>query len=87
MATHNAVATVAIRAPLEIIRIPTNKPTGREVVVRVEWVASTPLDLHESDGGLLVEHPQILGDSMAGTVIEVGPSVRNLVVGDKVCCL
>lgn len=86
MATHNAVATVAIRAPLAIIQVPTIQPTEREVLVRVEWVASTPLDLHQNDGGLLVTHPQVLGDSLAGTVIEIGSKVQNLAIGDKVSC-
>ncbi len=84
MATHNAVATVAIRAPLAIIQAPTVLPVGREVLVHVEWTASTPLDLHQSDGGLLVEYPGVLGDGLAGTVARVGPDVRNLAVGDKV---
>ena len=75
---------MAVRAPLEIIEVPTIQPTGREVRVKVEWVASTPLDLHQADGGLLVEHPQILGDSPAGTVVETGPEVKYLAVGDKV---
>lgn len=82
--THNAVATVAIRAPLEIIQVPTVQPVNREVRMRVEWTASTPLDLHQNDGGLLVKHPQILGSSVAGTVVEVGPEVRNLAIGDQV---
>lgn len=82
--THKAIATVAIGAPLEIIQVPTVQPVDREVRVRVEWTASTPLDLHQNDGGLLVKHPQILGDSVAGTVVEVGPNVRDLVMGDQV---
>lgn len=84
MTTHNAVATVAIRAPLGIIQVPTVRPEGREVLVRVEWTASTPLDLHQNDSGLLVVHPQILGDGIAGTVARSGSQVRNLAVGDKV---
>ncbi len=84
MATHNAVVTVAIRAPLALIQVPTVQPEGREVLVRAEWTASTPLDLHQNDGGLLVKHPQILGDAIAGTVLKTGPEVRNLAVGDKV---
>lgn len=84
MPTHRAVATVAIRAPLAIIEVDTIDPIDREVLVRVEWIASTPLDLHQNDGGLLVKHPQILGDSAAGTVVKVGPKVQNLAVGDKV---
>jgi len=75
---------VAVRAPLQVIQVPTISPAEGEVRVRVEWVASTPLDLHENDGGLLVKHPQVLGDSTAGTVVEVGPGVKNLKIGDKV---
>lgn len=86
MSTHNAVATVGVRAPLAIIQVLTIQPEEREVLVHVEWAASTPLDLHQNDGGLLVTHPQVLGDSIAGTVIEVGPKVRNLAIDDKVCC-
>jgi Zn-dependent alcohol dehydrogenase len=84
MSTHNAVVTVATRAPLEIIQVPTIRPVEREVRVRVEWTASTPLDLHQNDGGLLVKHPQILGDGVAGTVVEVGDKVQRLAIGDQV---
>ncbi|KAK7192623.1 hypothetical protein DPSP01_006563 [Paraphaeosphaeria sporulosa] len=84
MATHPAVVTVGIKKRLEVHQVPTVKPQGDEVRVRVEWTASTPLDLHQNDGGLLVTHPQRLGDGTAGTVVEVGPDVTRLNVGDKV---
>ena len=87
MATHPAVVTTAIHAPLEILQVPTVTPETGEVRVRVEWTASTPLDLHQADGGLLVKHPQVLGDGIAGTVVEVGLDVQNLSVGDKVTLL
>jgi NADPH:quinone reductase-like Zn-dependent oxidoreductase len=32
----------------------------------------------------MVKHPQVLGDSTAGTVVEVGPDAKRLKVGDKV---
>ena len=82
--THPAVVMVAVRAPLEVRQVPTFHPVGDEVLIRVEWTASTPLDLHQADGGLLVKHPQIVGDGTAGTVLEVGPDVKALKVGDKV---
>ncbi|PQE15364.1 Zinc-binding dehydrogenase protein [Rutstroemia sp. NJR-2017a BVV2] len=85
MSTHAAVVTTSVRGPLEILQLPTVTPAADEVRVKVEWVASTPLDLHQNDGGLLVTHPQVLGDAVAGTVEEVGSEVKNLVVGDKVC--
>ena len=84
MSTHAAVVTVALRAPLQILQVPTPQPAGDEVRVRVEWTASTPLDLHQADGGLLVKHPQVLGDGVAGTVVETGPDVKNLKTNDKV---
>ncbi|KAF2180003.1 GroES-like protein [Zopfia rhizophila CBS 207.26] len=84
MATHPAVATVGLKKPLEIIQVPTVAPQGDEVRVRVEWTASTPLDMHQNDSGLLVKHPQVLGDGIAGTVVEVGPDTKRLKVGDKV---
>lgn len=84
MSTHLAVVTVGLRTPLETIHVPTIKPVEREVRVRVEWTASTPLDLHQNDGGLLVKHPQVLGDGIAGTVVEIGPGVQRLKTGDKV---
>lgn len=84
MATHDAVVTVGIRAPLEIHKVPTVTPGKGEVRVRVEWTASTPLDLHQNDGGLLVKHPQVLGDSVAGTIVEIGPDVKRLKLGTRV---
>lgn len=84
MSTHTAIATVAIKAPLGVIQVPTVTPTGEQVRVRVEWTASSPIDLHQNDGGLLVTHPQVLGDGTAGTVVEVGPNAKRLKIGDPV---
>lgn len=84
MSTHSAVVTTGLKEPLALLKVPTVKPTGEQVRVRVEWTASTPLDLHQNDGGLLVKHPQVLGDGTAGTVVEVGPGVKRLRVNDQV---
>jgi len=82
--THAAVVTVSVRGRLEILQVPTPEPEAGEVQVKVEWTASTPLDLHQNDSGILVNHPQILGDGIAGTVVKVGPGVERLRIGDKV---
>ena len=84
MATHPAVVMVGVGKSLEIHQVPTAKPTDNEIRVRCEWTASTPLDLHQADGGLLVKHPQRLGDGTAGTVVEVGPTATKFNVGDVV---
>ena len=82
--THAAVVTASVRGPLQVIQMPTVKPVGDEVLVRVEYTASTPLDLHQNDGGLLVTHPQVLGSTLAGTILELGPEVKSLKKGDRV---
>ena len=84
MPTHAAVVTLAPRAPLELHQVPTPIPGSGEVFVRNEWTASTPLDLYQNDGHLLVTPPQILGDGIAGTVIQLGNGTKRLKAGDKV---
>lgn len=81
---HTAVVTAAVRGLLETRQVPTITPGAGEVRVRVNWTASTPLDLHQNDGGLMVAHPQVLGDGLAGTVVELGPESKRLKVGDSV---
>ncbi|KAI0138621.1 GroES-like protein [Hypoxylon sp. NC0597] len=82
--THDALVIVAPRAPYEIHKYPTIPPVGDEILVHVKFTASTPLDLHEADGGLLIEPPYRGGSSSGGVVVEVGPDVKHLKVGDKV---
>lgn len=90
--THPAVAIVAARAPLEILNQQTEAPGVGEALIHVEWTSSTPLDLHQADGGLLVKPPQVMGSSFGGTVAALGPidpanpdsHDPKLKVGDKV---
>lgn len=81
---HNALVVTNPRAPLEIRQFPTVPPTGDEILVNVKWTASTPFDLHQADGGLLLEGPQRTGSAAAGVVAEVGPDVKRFKVGDRV---
>lgn len=86
-ATHAAVVTPAKRAPLAILNVPTKPPAAGEVVVRVQWAGCTPLDLHQADGALLVQHPQVLSDSFSGVIVAVGAADKEeqeLRVGDTV---
>ncbi|KAI0602936.1 GroES-like protein [Biscogniauxia sp. FL1348] len=81
---HDALVTVAPRQPYEIRKFPTVAPKDDEITVNVKWTASTPLDLHQADGGLLVEHPERTGSTSAGVVVAVGPNAKKLRVGDRV---
>ncbi|RYP75501.1 hypothetical protein DL771_002386 [Monosporascus sp. 5C6A] len=82
--THKALVIVAPRQPYEIHQYPTIAPQADEVLVKVLFTSSTPLDLHQADGGLLIEPPFRTGSSCAGFVVEVGPEVKHLQPGDKV---
>lgn len=86
---HQAVVIVQPRAPLEILEVDTIPPSTGEILVRVRWLASTPLNLHNADGGLLVKPPHIMSGCFAGEIVQVGDlssssSSRDLIVGDKV---
>ena len=81
---HIAVATPAPRAPLVLLEVSTIPPIDGEITVHVQWAASTPLHLHQADGGLLVKHPYIMGGDFAGTVVAVGPPSRNQSASEEI---
>ena len=89
---HDAVVTIGKRMPLAIREYETAAPGPGEVVIRVQWTASSPLNLHQADGGLLVTPPLILGDTFAGSIVAEGPKdpsaerslSKALQVGDQV---
>ena len=91
-ATQRAVVMTGKRQPYAEMEAPVFAPQPGEVVVRVEWTASTPLDLHRADGGLLVPSwpAQTGGGGAAGTVVALGgadandAALKGLRVGDKV---
>jgi NADPH:quinone reductase-like Zn-dependent oxidoreductase len=82
--THAALVAVGPRKPFEVHQRPTTTPQSDEILVKSSFTASTPLDLHRADGGLLVVPPQVLGAVTVGVVAEVGPDVTRLRPGDKV---
>ncbi len=72
----------------EIQQRPIPSPGQDEVLVRVEHVGVCGSDLHYYESGrignFIVEYPFVLGHEAGGTVVEVGESVKNLKVGDRV---
>ncbi|KAJ0165269.1 Zinc-binding alcohol dehydrogenase domain-containing protein cipB [Colletotrichum tanaceti] len=62
----------------------TRLPDEGEVLIQNQWTASSPLDLHRADGGLLCTYPEAVGGGAADTVVAVGPGVERLRAGDQI---
>lgn len=57
----------------------------RDIIVKITATAICGSDLHLYDGYIpTMEEGDILGHEFMGEVVEVGPAIKNLVVGDKV---
>lgn len=67
---------------------PAPVPGDNDVQIKVEKVGICGSDLHYFESGrigdFVVETPFVLGHEVAGTVIETGSNVTNIVVGDRV---
>jgi len=94
---NDTMKALQIAAPgrVEWSNVPTPKPGLGEVGLRVEQVNTCPhWDLHLMDGvpmftGGTIEYPYTLaqpGHEAVGQVVEVGPDVEDLSVGQRVAC-
>ncbi len=75
---------------LNLREIEIDEPLGlRDVRIQIHTVGICGSDVHYYQHGRMgqavVESPMVLGHEAAGTVIETGPDVRHLKVGDRVC--
>jgi D-xylulose reductase len=61
----------------------------RDVKIAVDTVGVCGSDVHYYThgriGAFIVKSPMVLGHEAAGTIVEVGPAVKSLKVGDRVC--
>ena len=66
--------------------LPTPKPSGEQVLVKVEAVAVNPVDTYIRDGAIQmgVPMPFVVGCDLAGTVEAVGPEAKRFQPGDRV---
>jgi len=77
------------KKPLLLEEIERPTPGPGEVLIEVEACGVCHSDLHVADGdwgqfASIVKKPLILGHEIAGRVIEKGPQVRELQIGDRV---
>ena len=84
MKTRAAVAFEAKR-PLEIVEVDLEGPRAGEVLVEIKATGICHTDAYTLDGldseGIF---PSILGHEGAGVVVETGPGVTSVAVGDHV---
>ncbi len=69
---------------MQITQVPTPSPGPGEVLVRVEASGLCGTDKHIFSGKYAATYPLIPGHEYAGTVVELGPGVAELQVGDLV---
>ena len=76
-------------SPLEVKAAPYTQPKTNEVVVKVHAVAINPIDWLKAGRGFdfvfnWIKTPFVQGTDLAGEVVEIGPGVSHLKIGDRV---
>ncbi|MFF2481029.1 NAD(P)-dependent alcohol dehydrogenase [Paenibacillus sp. NPDC058071] len=88
--TKNVMEAAVLNKPLDIEMktIPIPVPKEDEALIRVHCIGVCGSDVHYYEHGRIgryvVEQPIILGHELAGEVVQVGASVSNIAVGDRV---
>ena len=82
---QKALIIPAAGAYFQVGTLDVPKPAAGEVLVRVEVVGLNPVDWKIQQWGIVVtEYPAVVGCEVTGVVVEAGPNVTNLSVGDLV---
>src|ERR1700704_5190653 len=78
-----------LKKPMTVEEVEKPKPADNEVLIKVEACGVCHSDLHVAEGDWkqfagITKLPLIIGHEVAGKVVETGPAVRELKVGDRV---
>jgi NADPH:quinone reductase-like Zn-dependent oxidoreductase len=88
MPINSAAWLDAPYADLTVRPAPYTAPASDEIVIRNRAVAVNPLDTVKQATGTMMyrwlPHPSVLGEDVAGEVVEVGSAVTRFAVGDRV---
>ena len=82
---HQAVFLDGAKKPVRVGPIDTKSPGKGEVLIRSKAIAINPVDWKVQETGWFIDSwPAILGEDVAGEVVEVGDDVTNIKAGDRV---
>ena len=70
---------------LELVELPDPVPGPGEVVVRVATIGVNYIDMYRRSGLYRMDFPHLVGSEGAGEVVEVGPEVDMVRIGQRVC--
>ena len=88
MPTNTAAWLGGKQAQLEVVSAPYTRPRENEIVVKNHAVAINPVDwMTQVIGDLMfswIKYPFVLGEDLAGEVVEVGTAVTRFKVSDRV---
>ncbi len=82
--TMRAAIMTEVDADLVVDEVELDDPQDGEVTVEVAACGVCHSDLHYLDGSLRSTPPLVLGHEAAGVVVDTGPGVSALAVGDRV---
>jgi len=82
---HNAVFLDGVGKPFRVGPYDTESPGKGEVLIRNKAVAINPVDWKVQDSGWPIQQwPAILGEDLAGEIVEVGEGVTRFKTGQRV---
>lgn len=71
--------------PFHISSAPVPSPSPRQILIKIHAMAINPCDAGIQNLGIIWEEfPVVIGSDLAGEVVEIGFSVTNFKVGDRV---
>jgi D-arabinose 1-dehydrogenase-like Zn-dependent alcohol dehydrogenase len=79
-----AAVITEFNKPWELKNLPDPRPAAGQVLVRVSSSGMCGTDLHVHHGIFPLRPPIVAGHEATGTIVEVGPGVTDLKVGDRV---
>jgi 2-desacetyl-2-hydroxyethyl bacteriochlorophyllide A dehydrogenase len=79
-----AAVLVAPNSPWEIRTLPDPRPAPGQVLIRIRASGMCGTDMHVHHGVFPVPMPLVAGHEPVGEIVELGPGVNGLKVGDRV---